>query len=98
MRNQIEKRLAIINTVFETSLTMHAAAVAVGRYARKKPRFLNKRLYTHKGRVDRKRHIACLIAQAAINAAIGAAQIGIIAVQPIPKFKSGTKQPPTNEE
>ena len=86
---QIEKRLAIINTVLGTALSLEVALSAVGKYAAKKPRFLNKRLYGHKARKDRKRHIACFIAQAAITAAMGAAQVHIIACQPMPKFKPG---------
>lgn len=88
---QIEKRLAIVNAVLKTALSLEVAMSAVGKYAAKKPRFLNKRLYGHKARKDRKRHIACLIAQAAITATIGAAQIHIIASRPTPKFRPGSK-------
>ena len=87
----IEKRLSIINAVLNTALTIEPALQAVGKYAGKKPRYLNKRLYSHKARKDRKRHIACLIAQAAITATIGAARIHMIASQPTPKFRPGSK-------
>lgn len=92
-QRKTEKRIAIINAVLETSLSLAQVIKNSGGVLRKTPRFINKRLYAYKSRADRRRRIACTMAQLAINAAIGAAQVHVIASQPIPKFPPGSNIP-----
>lgn len=87
---RLEKRLAIINAALETALSIKKVLKNSGDVLRKKPRFINKHLYAHKARLNRRRHIACAVAQLALNSAIGAAQMHMIASAPMPKFKPGS--------
>lgn len=89
-RLRLEKRLAIASAVLKTAISITGVLKNSMGVLRKKPRFVNKHLYVRKARLSRRRHIACTVAQLALNSAIGAAQIHMIASVPMPKFKPGS--------
>lgn len=89
-QRRLEKRLAIINATLQTAASIRQVLNNSGGVLRKKPRFVNKHLYAHKARLNRKRVIALTTAQLAISAAMGAAHIHMIIAQPIPKFPPGS--------